>query len=159
LSTAIGHVLSDVDGAPQEAPAGTCVIHASPSWYFSANAGKPFRKEFGITDERRQAMLEFSDYAIIACIVVLFGGAAYASLRPAEGARLARLERKLDAILHHLNIAYVDPASPEGLSAEVQNLANDPAKKIQAIKLHREQTGLGLKDAKDAVEAYMNRKA
>jgi hypothetical protein len=45
LSTAIDHVISDVHGALQEAPAGTCVLHASPSWYFSANAGKPFRKE------------------------------------------------------------------------------------------------------------------
>ena len=105
-------------------------------------------------------MLALSDYAIITLIVIVFAGgsAAYASFRPADGARLARLERKIDAILRHLNITYVDPASPEGLSEEVQNLANDPAKKIQAIKLHREQTGLGLKEAKDAVEAYMGRR-
>ncbi len=104
------------------------------------------------------AVLEFSDFSIIAFIVILFagGGAAYASLRATDAGRLARLDRKIDAILRHLNIAYVDPASPEGLSEEVQKLANDPAKKIQAIKLHREQTGLGLKEAKDAVEAYMS---
>jgi ribosomal protein L7/L12 len=34
-------------------------------------------------------------------------------------------------------------------------LARNPSQKIQAIKLHREQTGVGLKDAKDAVEAYI----
>jgi ribosomal protein L7/L12 len=33
--------------------------------------------------------------------------------------------------------------------------ARDPSKKIQAIKLYRELTGLGLKEAKDAVEAFM----
>ena len=106
------------------------------------------------------AVLEFSDYGIIALIVILFAGgsAAYASFRPTDAARLARLERKFDAILRHLNIEYVDPATPEGLSEEVQTLANDPMKKIQAIKLHREQTGLGLKEAKDAVEAYMSRR-
>jgi ribosomal protein L7/L12 len=106
------------------------------------------------------AVLEFSDYAIIAVIVMLFAGgsAAYASFRPTDAARLARLEQKIDAILRHLNIEYVDPASPEGLSEEVQKLANDPAMKIQAIKLHREQTGLSLKEAKDAVEAYMSRR-
>jgi len=106
------------------------------------------------------AVLEFSDYGIIALIVILFagGGAAYASLRATDGGRLARLERKTDAILRHLNIDYVDPASPERLSEEVQMLANDPAKKIQAIKLHRELTGLGLKEAKDAVEAFISRR-
>lgn len=103
------------------------------------------------------AVLEFSDFSIIALIVILFagGGAAFASRRATDAHRLARVERKIDAILLHLNIAYVDPASPEGLSEEVQQLANDPAKKIQAIKLHREQTGVGLKEAKDAVEASM----
>ena len=104
------------------------------------------------------ATLEFSDFSIIALIVILFagGGAAYTSLRAMDAGRLARLERKLDSILRHLNIPYVDPTSPEGLSEEVQQLADDPATKIQAIKLHREQTGLGLKDAKEAVEAYMS---
>ena len=63
---------------------------------------------------------------------------------------------RIDVQAADLNIDYVEPASPEGLSEEVQNLAN-PSHKIQAIKLHREQTGLGLKEAKDAVEAYMSR--
>ena len=103
------------------------------------------------------AVLEFSDYAIIAGLFA-GGSAAYASFRPTDAARLARLERKIDAMHRHLTIEYVDPASPEGLSEEVQKLANNPAKKIQAIKLHREQTGVGLKDAKDAVEAHMNRR-
>lgn len=106
------------------------------------------------------AFLEFSDYTIIAAVVILFAGAAtaYASFRPADAARLARLERKIDAILRHLNIEYVDSASLEGLSDEVQHLANDPARKIDAIKLHREQTGLGVREAKEAVEAYMSRR-
>jgi ribosomal protein L7/L12 len=34
-------------------------------------------------------------------------------------------------------------------------IRDDPAKKIQAIALHREQTGIGLKEAKNAVEAYI----
>ena len=36
--------------------------------------------------------------------------------------------------------------------AEVQQLRRD-GKLINAIKLYREQTGVGLKEAKDAVEA------
>jgi ribosomal protein L7/L12 len=39
------------------------------------------------------------------------------------------------------------------LSPEVQRLARDPARRIAAIKLHREQTpGLGLAEAKAEVE-------
>lgn len=38
------------------------------------------------------------------------------------------------------------------VSAEVRQLVLE-GKKIQAIKVHRDQTGLGLKEAKDDVEA------
>jgi hypothetical protein len=57
-----------------------------------------------------------------------------------------------------LTATHNDPTTPDGLSAEVKALADDPAKKIQAIKLHCEQTGLGLREAKDAVEASMDRR-
>lgn len=50
---------------------------------------------------------------------------------------------------------YKDSAIPGGLSQKVKALADAPAQKIEAIKLHREQTGLGLSEAKDAVEAYL----
>lgn len=107
------------------------------------------------------AALDFSDFSVIAMLVILFagGGAACTSLLATDAGRLARLERKLDAVMRHLDIAYVDPAGPEGLSEEVRRLADDPGRKIQAIKLHREQTGIGLKEAKDAVEAYMSGRA
>lgn len=41
------------------------------------------------------------------------------------------------------------------LSAEVQELARHGEKKIAAIKLYREQTGAGIAEAKEAVEAFM----
>jgi ribosomal protein L7/L12 len=37
----------------------------------------------------------------------------------------------------------------------VQDLARTPGQKIAAIKRHREQTGVGLKEAKDAVESFV----
>ena len=107
------------------------------------------------------AVLEFSDFFWIWCIVSLAvflyagGRAAYARFKPSDAARLRRLEAKADLILRHLGLEYKDPATPGGLSEEVKALADDPARKIEAIKLHREQTGLGLKEAKDAVETYM----
>jgi ribosomal protein L7/L12 len=38
----------------------------------------------------------------------------------------------------------------------VRGLADDPARKIEAIKAYREETGAGLAKAKAAVEAYIN---
>jgi len=61
--------------------------------------------------------------------------------------RLQRIERKLDAIINHLGIVMnsgVDPQIIELVQA---------GKKIEAIKLYRESTGVGLKEAKDFVES------
>ena len=102
------------------------------------------------------AVIELSDVVTLSFVLFVFGS-VYAILRSSDAARLRRLERKVDLILRHLDIEYPDPTTPAGLSEEVRQLADDPARKIQAIKLHREQTGVGLKEAKDAVEAYMNR--
>jgi hypothetical protein len=60
--------------------------------------------------------------------------------------RLGRLERKVDLILGHLGL---DPN--EDVNLKIMELMN-AGHKIQAIKLYREQTGAGLKEAKDYVE-------
>jgi hypothetical protein len=66
---------------------------------------------------------------------------------PAAQARLARIERKLDAILTRLEIEMPD----DGLQ-EVRDLAA-AGEKISAIRLYRELTHVGLAEAKAAVEA------
>ena len=58
----------------------------------------------------------------------------------------SRLERKLDLILEHLGI---DPH--QGVDERILELMRS-GQKIEAIKLYREQTGTGLKEAKDYVE-------
>jgi len=100
------------------------------------------------------AALEGSDLFWIWLIVVVFAGGTAAYFRPTDVARIRRIEAKLDAILRHLGIE-VQNAAAAGLSSEVRALADDPAKKIQAIALHREQTGVGLREAKEAVDAYI----
>jgi ribosomal protein L7/L12 len=45
-----------------------------------------------------------------------------------------------------------DPPEAADIDDRVRNLALE-GKKIEAIKLYRQTTGLGLKEAKDAVEA------
>jgi hypothetical protein len=100
------------------------------------------------------AVLEFWDFFWIWVIISIFaGGSLTLRLKPAIAVRLRRVEAKLDLILKHLGLEYTDPAT-SGLSEEVKALA-DSDQKITAVSLHREQTGLGLKEAKDAVDAYI----
>jgi ribosomal protein L7/L12 len=70
--------------------------------------------------------------------------------------QLLLLQRKADLALTHLGIQPPPEHSP--LSERVRELAADPAKKIHAIKLYREETGAGLAEAKDAVEKWMREK-
>ncbi|MER5403755.1 ribosomal protein L7/L12 [Streptomyces sp. NPDC002769] len=60
--------------------------------------------------------------------------------------RIARVERKLDLILDHLGIQQAEPELEQ-----VVALVRD-GRKVQAIKAYREFTGVGLREAKDAVE-------
>jgi ribosomal protein L7/L12 len=95
------------------------------------------------------AVLEFSDYAGILAIAV-FAAASGLSvyLKPTERARLTRLEAKVDLLLKQAGLAY-DPkaAVPPGVLDALLR-----GNKIEAIKLYREATGVGLAEAKAFVE-------
>jgi hypothetical protein len=82
------------------------------------------------------------------------GGSSKLQFTSGDRAQLIRLEKKVDLILKHLGLEYVE-TNICGLSPEVQELVRKPGQKIQAIKLHREQTGAGLAEAKDAVESFI----
>jgi ribosomal protein L7/L12 len=77
---------------------------------------------------------------------VLLGIASLQSRISQADRRVARVEHKLDLVLDHLGLREDDPRLDEVIA-----LARD-GKKIQAIKVYREVTGAGLKEAKDAVE-------
>lgn len=64
---------------------------------------------------------------------------------------LKRLDYRMGLILQHLN---VDLGVGTQLSEQVQTLARDPRRRIEAIKLYREETGAGLREAKEAIEAF-----
>ncbi|MEU8784628.1 ribosomal protein L7/L12 [Streptomyces sp. NPDC048637] len=64
--------------------------------------------------------------------------------------RLRQLERKVDLLLVHAGIEEPQDAR----MAEIDQLLTQ-GKKIQAIKVHREVTGSGLAEAKEAVERRM----
>jgi len=118
-----------------------------------------------------QPVLHAIDCAVIALIAttVVVIASAVRSGRTSDQLRVDNLERKLDLLMSQLNrlpAAGSGPASgqssiagrlQDGLSDEVRRLA-DANQKIEAIKLLREQTGLDLKEAKDAVDAYQSRR-
>ncbi|MEV5440142.1 ribosomal protein L7/L12 [Streptomyces sp. NPDC052682] len=60
--------------------------------------------------------------------------------------RAVRVERKLDRILDHLGLREDEPWRDE-----VEALVRD-GRRIQAIKVYREATGVGLAEAKEAVD-------
>jgi hypothetical protein len=65
-----------------------------------------------------------------------------------DSGHLLRIEKKLDLILNQLGIEF------QPFSDKVRQAA-DSGNKILAIKLYREETGLGLAQAKKDVEEYM----
>lgn len=65
--------------------------------------------------------------------------------------RINELEDRLKFLYRRLNIDYVDPASDPVLSPQVQD-ALRRGNKIEAIKIYRELTGVGLAEAKDVID-------
>ena len=93
------------------------------------------------------AAINVMDWAMLGLLVCLLVGMN--SWKKQQRLALRRVERKVDALLKHQGVDL-----PSKLSPEVQNLAVDPRQKIAAIKLHREQTGLSLAEAKAEVEEF-----
>jgi ribosomal protein L7/L12 len=68
--------------------------------------------------------------------------------------RLNRLERKVDFLLRELNLVEKEEATLPDFGpvlTEVVELVRQN-RKIEAIKLYREMTGVGLKEAKEVVD-------
>ncbi len=84
---------------------------------------------------------------LVAAIFVLVLESLTTAARTSSDRRLVRLERKVDLIVTHLGL---DPN--QGVNPEVMDLMKS-GNKIQAIKLYRQQTGVGLKEAKYYVES------
>ena len=65
--------------------------------------------------------------------------------------RVNELEDRLKLIYRHLNITYADPGSDPMLTPQIQD-ALRRGNKIEAIKIYRELTGVGLAEAKEAID-------
>jgi ribosomal protein L7/L12 len=80
---------------------------------------------------------------VVVALVFLW---AWLKAQPNESWRLARIERKLDLILEHLQVPYQEAGMKHVEKLVQQGL------KIEAIRAYREETGVSLKAAKEAVE-------
>jgi ribosomal protein L7/L12 len=72
-----------------------------------------------------------------------------------DDARIRRLEEQVAYLYQHLGIA-APGAGGSSQDAELLALVND-GKKIHAIKRYRDLTGVGLKEAHDAVDELERR--
>jgi ribosomal protein L7/L12 len=89
----------------------------------------------------------FAEVAVALAAVAVLAQQLVGDARSARtGRRLARIERKLDLVLDHLGLREDEPELRE--AAELARTGRE----IEAIKLYREATGAGLKEAKDAVD-------
>lgn len=87
--------------------------------------------------------------AAVAASVIAFALAIYytATAWFKHRERMAKIEQGIDPD---------QPVPTQPLSDRVKHLACDPTKKIEAIKVYREETGASLAKAKQAVEAFAN---
>jgi ribosomal protein L7/L12 len=94
-------------------------------------------------------MIQINEVILAFMFLILTGIAMKVFSMESRTAASWRIEAKLDLLMKHAGIEY-EPFN--ALSAEVQD-ALQRGQKIEAIKLYRQATGVGLKEAKDAVEA------
>ena len=70
--------------------------------------------------------------------------------------RLHRLERKIDFLFEHLGINWQNEAPVDDYTMQQVRDLLHRRKKIHAVKLMREATGWGLKEAKEYVDQLEN---
>lgn len=70
---------------------------------------------------------------------------------------VGQLERKQNRIMLCLDLILerMELQVPDLLSEQVKELARDPRTKIAALRLYRRETGAGLKESLDAIEAFI----
>ena len=90
---------------------------------------------------------------VVLCLIMLVGIGSRLNGMQSRIAVLLRIEAKLDLLLKQANIKF-DPYA--NVSREIAEAVR-AGQMIRAIKLHRESTGVGLKEAKDFIEAVQRR--
>jgi ribosomal protein L7/L12 len=71
--------------------------------------------------------------------------------------RIVRLEAQVEYLYKHLNITFIEDGETPTVDVKIMQALN-AHNVIEAIKLYRAKTGVGLAEAKSAVEAIMARR-
>jgi len=113
-------------------------------------SGSQIRNEGAMTPTAESFVL----IAFVVLVLILLAGiGARLSGIQSRIAVLFRIEAKLDLLLKQANIKF-DPYA--NVSREIAEAVR-AGQKIKAIKLHRQSTGVGLKEAKDFIEGVQRR--
>ncbi|KAB1138697.1 hypothetical protein RM555_21400 [Micromonospora sp. DSM 115977] len=97
--------------------------------------------------------MEIALTALMVAVVALLAAQLPGRTEQARTAyRLAEIERRLRLVMDHLGVVDASPVPPE----VGQHLARGD--KIKAIAAYRKATGADLRSAKEAVEAYGDRR-
>jgi hypothetical protein len=88
-------------------------------------------------------------FLILIVVVFFWQALTLARSQARTEKRLRDLEVRFEKLLLHVGFV-ADPNPP--ITDELKVLARTPGAKIAAIKAYREQTGAGLKEAKEAAE-------
>ena len=89
-------------------------------------------------------------YACLLAIVLITLFSIQSSINRLER-KMKRLELSLSLLLNRMEVEV-----PSRLSERVKQMALDPYRKIEAIKIYREENGTGLKEAKEAIEDFLD---
>ena len=98
--------------------------------------------------------LTVTDYLVI-IVIVMFFTRGRSCAAGSTTFFLCSVDKKLDMLLRHFSLIHDDEPFIVGMSGQVKTLAK-AGNKFEAIKLFREETGAGLKEAKEAVDAFLN---
>lgn len=65
--------------------------------------------------------------------------------------KVAELERKLELVMRHVGVQYQETGASAALNEAAAYLRQ--GNKLEAMKVYQQRMGVGLKDAKDAIDA------
>jgi hypothetical protein len=94
--------------------------------------------------------MESNAFSVIAIVALILAVAAIVMHSSKGERRIRTIERRLALLLDHFGI---DPAAHVPPSEQVKQLAADPSKRLQAVRLYCKETGADIKTSAAVIAA------